>query len=269
MFQRIGLALALALFLVSSTAAQTPIWPEGQPRVAKWRAFNAFGVGFNPIVFGDYLKIYRAIPITSGSHMLTRDSHIRLGGSTVVSPEMAKIGPFVGISPLLICDFDVTWNQYFEFYSRQFDSIHDSYDAHTLRAKDTSFQSGQNVIFSSVLKFAYAGVIVVNLFDIEYFYFQDTWFPIELYTIIDDGWDHYNKTFLLYEYAPGWRIGTMFETFHVINSGLNRHSLNFGFMADRKLPLDMTWVFLTGIHVDNPDFDGLRLWTAILKEWDL
>jgi hypothetical protein len=260
----------LLLFSGISSAQEVPsIWPKGQPREAKWRAFNALAAGYNPIIFGDWFKVYRAIPITSGSHFLTRDSMVRYGAATMVSPLIAKAGPFVGISPLLILDLDVYWNQYMEFQKPSFDSIHDDYSPHILARKKKTFDVAQNFVFSSTLKLAYAGVILLNMLDVEYLYMQDIWLPIELYTVVDDGWHYTNRTYMFYEYEPGWRIGSMFETFHVLNSGFNRHIVHLGFMADRKLPLDHSLIFLTGYHVDNPDFFGLRIWTAILKEWDL
>ena len=259
----------LLLILVSNSFAQTPIWPEGEERKAKWRAFNGFALGVNPYIMGDMLKVYRAIPITSGSHFLTRDAHLRLGGATTVSPLLAKLGPFIGISPLLIWDVDFYWNQYFDFLHYRLENIDSPYDAHSLGEMESFFYWGQNFLFSSTFKLAYQGVVLFDILDIEYFLMKDTWYSIELVAAVNDGWDYTNKLALMYEFLPGWRIGTVWENFHIFNSGLTRHMLHLGFMADRKLPLDMTIFFLTGYHVVNPDFVGLRFWTAVIKEWDL
>lgn len=270
---RLRVAILLLVFLLAACCAQaqTPIWPEDQPRRAKWRAYNGIAFGVNPLVLGDMFKVYRAVPITSGSHMLTRDAHVRFGAATTVSPQLAKLGPFVGISPLLIFDLDVYFNEYFDFFHLSFDSIHDPYDAHIRlrRSDEQNFYTGQNLVVSGTFKIMVAGILLVNLLDVEYFYMQDTWFSIELNAVVNDGWDYTNKTLLLYEYAPKWRIGSMFETFHVINTGYNRHMLHFGFMAEEKLPWDMSLILMSGYHLDNPDFSGLRFWTAAFKEWDL
>jgi len=239
------------------------------PRVAKWRAFNGCALGFNPIVGGDQFKVYVATPITSRSNFLTRDSHIRTGVNTVVSPLMAKAGPFIGISPLLICDFDLYWSQYYDFVSVPFDHLDDRYNPGIIAQKGHEVKVGQNFFLSTTLKMAYANVILVNMFDIEYFDMDDVWYSIELVTVIDDGFDYYNKLFLFYEYKPGWRAGGMLETFHIVNSGYHRDILNAAFMADKKLPLDMSLIWMVGYHMYNPDYDGIRIWTALLKEWDL
>ena len=269
MFRRSLIAIGLVLILFGSALAQAPIWPKGQPRESKWRAFNGFAVGLNPIIFGDMLKIYRVVPITSGSHILTRDSNVRFGGATTISPLLGKIGPFVGISPLLIMDFDFYWNQYIDPVHIQFDNLEDNYATHIRNEKRVYLYHGQNFLLSSTFKMAYKNLIFVDILDFEYMWMRDTWFSIEFMTVVDDGFHFTNRMFLLYEFKPGWRAGVMWEKFYIFDSDYTRHILNFGFMADQKLPLDMTLVFLTGYHVVNPDFDGLRIWMAVIKEWDL
>jgi hypothetical protein len=128
---------------------------------------------------------------------------------------------------------------------------------------------GQSATISTMLKLGYKGVILLDMLDVDYLLMGDVWFSLEFQTIVDDGWHYTNKVFLLYEFEPGWRIGAMWENFHIFNSGYTRQIINFGFMADRKLFWNQSLIFLTGYHLENPDFVGLRLWTAILKEWDL
>ncbi len=267
---RKSLTIFILTLLVSVNAlAQVPIWPEGEPRKSKWRAFNGAAVGVNPIIFGDMLKLYRVTPIFSHAHMLTRDSNIRFGGAATISPLLGKIGPFVGVSPLLIMDFDFYWNQYIDPVHIQFDSLDDNYSQHIRDRKRVYIYHGQNFLLSSTFKIALAGFIFVDILDFEYMWMRDTWFSIEFMTIMDDGFHFTNRMFLLYEFDPGWRIGAMWEKLYIFNSDYTRHIINFGFMADRKLPMDMSLVFLTGYHIVNPDFNGLRFWTAIMKEWDL
>lgn len=268
MHRRAAAAILLIALLCPPVFAQMPVWPEGEPRNAKWRGFNGMAVGFNPIVFGDLIKIYRVIPITQGAGLLTRDANFRFGGAAVVSPLLFKVGPFVGISPLLICDFDFYWNQYIDPVHIQFDSIRDNYAPHIREERETYWYWGQNLLLSSTFKLAFAGVYFIDILDFEYMYMQDTWFSIEFMTVIDDGFHFNNRMFLMYEFDKGWLVGPMWERFRVFNSGYSRHILNFGMLADRKLPWDMTLILITGYHVENPDFDGLRFWTAVVKEWD-
>lgn len=269
MARRLITTLAFILVIASTANAQVAVWPEGESRVAKWRAFNAAGLGINPIIFGDILKIYRVIPITKGKSFLTRDANFRFGGVTTLSPLLMKFGPMIGISPLRLCDFDFYWNQYIDPIHIKFESTDDSYDQHILNQKDVSLFWGQNFLFSTTLKMGYGPVVFLDMFDLEYLWMQDVWFSIEWMTVMDDGWHFTNRLFGFYEFAPGWRVGSMWEHFFVYNSGYKRHMLHFGIFAQEKLPLSMSLLVLTGYHIENPDFVGLRFWGAVLKEWDL
>lgn len=266
----VALAMLFCMLSVSAAKGQVAaIWPEGEPRESKWRASNLFAVGINPVLFGDIFRAYRAVPITKGESFLTRDSHLRFGGYSLVSPLLAKVGPMVGISPLLICDFDFVWNQYLDVLHYKFDSIHDKYDQDILDEMNPTVAWGQEFLLSSTFKAAYGGVILVDILDTSYILFNDTFYSIEFVTIVTDGIIMTNKVFLLYELEPGIRIGFEHEWFHIPKNNYNRHMVHFGTMLDRKLPLDMTLLLFMGYHVENLDFDGFRFWTAVSKEWDL
>ena len=262
-------ALLLVLLCWNAAMAQEAvIWPKGTERRAKWRGNGAVAFGANELIFGGIARAFYAVPITKGKSFLTRDSNVRFGASTLVSPLVVKGGPFVGISPALVLDLDLYYNAYCEPFHAKYDSLDDDYSYWAVADKKKTVGFGQEFVASSTLKLAYAGVILVEMFDLHYFLFGHTWYSIEVVAIVDDGFHYTSKTLLLYEFKPGWRAGFMYDALYVFNSGYERDTLSVAFMGDRKLPWDWTMILSAGYHLNNSNYEGFKVWNAFLKEWD-
>lgn len=241
--------------------------PTGK-RPPSWHIFNGMAAGLNGPVFGDQLKVYRKYPWGEGKSLLTSDSHWRVGSHNTVTPLYVRPGAMIGVSPLLIMDLDVHYGPIINLNDYEFDSFRDNYDPQNMGEVERWFTVRHEAQANMTLKMAAGPVAVLNLTELDYWYSDDYWFSWEIATIMKDGFSLRNRTFVLYEFVPNWRIFVNYENYNYYESDFMTELVSSGLVVMHPPWNNFMFLFQLGYHVHNPDFEGLKLWSAMAMEWD-
>ena len=261
----------LALLLPAVTLAQTLPNPEDLPtgpRPSSWHLYNAMAVGLNGPVFGDLFKFYRKMPWGEGKTLLTSDSHWRVGTHDVVSPAYARPAILIGVSPLLIMDLDVHYGPGISFTYEKYKSVYANYDPQNLGDPDGYMKIFHQAQANLVLKAAVGPVAVLHFDDLDYFYCDEPIFLWEVATVVKDGFFLRDKTYVLIEFQPNWRLLLDYENFEYYKSDYKTELLASGIVIQNPAIHNLTMIVQLGYHLRNPDFKGLKIWSAAQMEWD-
>jgi len=266
-FAAVLLTLVLPAAAVAQMIPSLADLPTGR-RPPSWHIYNGTAAGLNGPVLGDMIKVYRKYPWGEGKTLLTSDSHWRVGSHNVVTPAYVRPGVMIGVSPLLIMDLDLHYGPILNFYDYQFDSFRDSYDPQNMGDVETWFTIRHEAQANLTLKAAVGPVAVLNLTDLDYWHSDEYWFSWEIATIMKDGFSLRNKTFVLYEFVPNWRIFLNYENYNYYESDYMTELVSSGVVVMHPPWNNFMFLLQVGYHVYNPDFEGIKLWGAAVMEWD-
>ena len=225
-------------------------------------------MGANPIVFGDMIKVYRKMPWGEGRTLLTSDSHWRIGGHGVFSPAYSRPAVMIGVSPLLIMDLDVHYGPVINTINYTYDSYDDSYDPMNLGDNNQEIGYSHQFTANLTLKAAVGPVAVLHMADVDYFISEDYYFNWEIAAIVKDGWTNRQKTFLLWEFKPDWRMYLNYEWFRYFPAEFQNQLVSTGLLVTNKLPFGSSIILQHGYHLQHPKFFGYKFWMAVFAEWD-
>ena len=265
------LSLLIVLFLSSIAFAQSipdiGNLPTGH-RPNSLHVFDGLAVGVNPLVLGDQLKVYYKMPWGEGRSMLTADSHWRVGMNNIISPTYVRPAVMIGVSPLLILDFDLHYGPGLNIAHYRYHSYTDSFDPVTFNGRKSGFGYFHQLTTNTVLKAGVGPIAVLEMLDVEYFDAPDYFFDWEIGAIIKTGWTTRSKTFLLWEFEKNWRVFVNYEWFHYYASDYQNQLVSVGLLLAGVLPYHISLLFQEGYHVQNPKFFGYKFWAAVFREWD-
>ena len=259
------------LLLPAAVWAQTIPTPGDLPtgrRPNSWHIFNGMAAGLNGPVLGDVLKVYRKMPWGVGDTLLNCDSHWRAGGQLMTTPAFIRPSVMAGFSPWLFMDLDVHYGTVINFTEVNFDSYNDSYDAQKPGEPDRYFTLQQQAQANLTLKMAAGPIAVLHFTDLDWWLSDDYYFNWEFATVVRDGFSLRNRTFLLYEFMKNWRIFINYENNNYFESYYMNELVSSGFVIMHPPWNNFLWLFQLGYHVHNPDFEGLKVWSAFVMEWD-
>ncbi len=255
-------ALAAAQSIPSATDLPTGKRPKSR------HVWNAVAAGWNQIVFGDQIKLYRKLPWGQGKTLLTSDSHWRYGINAVMSPAYNRPAIMLGVSPLLIMDLDVSYGPGINVFQFTYDSYKVHFDPMDLGTPDYYGGVFHQAEANLVLKAAAWRFAVLHTTDFFYTYSKEYYFNWDAATIIKDGFMFRDKSFLLFQVAEEWRIFADYENFQHRNSAFLTELVATGFVFTRPAFNNFTFIAQLGYHTRNPQFSGLKYWAAAIMEWD-
>ncbi len=272
-FRNVWTAAALvAVTAVALPAAAQSIptdlhFPTG-PREETLHVWNGVAGGANPLVLGDMIKVFRKMPFGNGESLLTCDQHWRLGAMMTMSPAYMRPALLIGISPLLILDIDLSYGPGFNFLHYTFDNYRAAYGPDARQFLSPTVGLWQQFTAQTVFKAAYGPVLLLQLTDVNYFYSKEYFFHWEIGTILHQGWDVRSKTFLAFEVWDGIRLFANYEFYKYFGSGFRTQLASVGLLLVGMLPAKGSLLFQLGQHIENPDFQGAKLWFAMFWDWD-
>ena len=265
------LVLALLGTLATPARAQSlPTdlhYPTG-PRPDSWHVWNGTAVGWNPPVFGDMLKVYRKFPFGNGESLLTCDSHWRTGAHVTLTPTYARPGVFVGISPWLFLDLDLSYGPGLAWMHYLFDSYHEPYDP---AARDKAGRTEglyHHVMANVVLKAAWWRLALLQMVDVDWYQSKRYFFHWEIGTILKTGFDTRAKTFLLFEVWKGQRVFANYEYYRYHPTAYVTQLISGGVISQGWIPGGTSLLVQVGWHAENPDWHGVKFWAAAFWDWD-
>jgi hypothetical protein len=267
------LVLVLALVTVgpASVGAQSLptdlAFPTG-PRPDSWHLWNGLAGGWNPPVLGDMLKVYRKFPFGNGQTLLTCDSHWRAGAHVTLTPTYARPGAFVGLSPWLFLDVDVSYGPGLAWFHYEFDGYGEPYDDDARSRIGRTEGLYHHVMANVVLKAAVWRFAWLLMGDTSWYHAKQHFFHWEIGTILKTGFDVRGKAFWLLETWKGLRVFANYEYYRYFPTAYVTQLVSGGVLALGWLPWGTSLLIQGGWHVDNPDWHGFKIWAAAFWEWD-
>lgn len=262
--------LIIFFFVVVFLVCPFKSWADTKPDRSQshyWIS-NTFGVGINPPVLGDIFKFYKKIPLDFGENYLFSDSNLRGGLINTISPKFDKPGLMFGFSPMLILDLELAYQPILYWTTYEFHSYKDKYDDAARSHITPHYKTCQYFLASTQLRMKAGQVVMVDMFDAEYWSGTGYWFSDEIGTILSQGPAFHNKTFLLWEFQPEMRWFVDYELHHYTPSGYRKQIIGMGVYADKIF--GHTGFFLeAGYHLENPDYHGIMILLGVLSEWRL
>jgi hypothetical protein len=258
--------LAAGRSAAQSIPAETDL-PTG-PRAPSLHLWNGFALGTNPLVFGDLLKAYLKMPWGNGETLLTSDSHWRIGTHLTASPTYLRPAILIGVSPLLILDLDVHYGPGINTYHYTYGSYWDAYDPTSLGPRPPGIGVFHQATANLTLKAAVGPLALLSLLDVDRFWSDQFFFDWECGIIMKDGWDTRSKTFLAWELVKEQRLFVNYEWYRYHSSGFRSQLISAGAILTSKSFFGMTLIGQVGYHLKNEKFKGVKLWMALLREWD-
>ena len=271
--RKLPLLLTFALLTLTTAIASAQSIPDVSDlptgrRPNSIHVWGAFAAGENPIVFGAQIKPYLKMPWGEGKTLLTSDSHWRLGGHFTLSPAYSRTAILIGVSPLLICDLDLHYGPGFNTYHVAYDSFDDEYDPLDLGESEDYVGIYHQATANLTLKAAVGPIAMLGMNDADYLHSDEYHFNWDNATIVKTGWVVRSKTFLLYEFVKDWRAFVDYEYLQYFDNEFETHLLGAGIFVANQIFGDYSWLLQAGYHLDHPKFEGIKIWTVFMREWD-
>jgi len=267
------LALLLAVVAVGTSPARAQslptdlTFPTGE-RPDSWHLWTGAALGWNPPVLGTMVKAYRKFPFGTGQSLLTCDQHWRLGPHVTLTPTYARPGFFIGISPLLILDLDVSYGPGLAWFHYVFDSYRQPYDPASRDKVGRTEGMYHHVMINLVLKAAVWRFALLVMGDADWYQSKRHFFHWEIGTILKTGWDNRAKVFLLFETWKGLRVFANYEFYRYHPTAYVTQLVSGGVIAQGWLPWGTSILVQGGYHLENPDWHGFKIWAAAFWDWD-
>ena len=265
--RRVLAALVLTCLLFGAASAAAQLGPP-PPRVNHWRLASTVGLGANELIGGWIARPYIYIPYGDSENWLFEQAHVKVGPTWMVSPEIARAGASVGVSPALFLDLDLSYFTILDWSGKIFDSAHAAYDPHHREQIETEFVTGHMVTASATVKAAYKRLVMVSITEGTRWDVPEYYFDIEINAILEPGFSIRNQTILGCQLSEKLFYVTLNDFFHFYPSAYEKDSLLFGLMINNLIP-DSQWLIAAGFHLENPDFTGIKFLTAVLSDFQL
>ena len=186
----------------------------------------------------------------------------------MVSPLIARTGAFIGISPALFFDLDISYFSIFDWSAVFFDSMDASYAPHVRNEMDTEFVYAHMLHGSATIKAAAGKVVLLSITEGARYWVPDKYFNIEVYSIIETGFSLKNQTLLGYKVSDKLIALIENEFFHYYPTEYEKDSFGFGLLLDQVIPYS-SFLCITAYHLENPDFRGWKFLFALISDFPL
>jgi hypothetical protein len=259
--------LAAGLLLLATVPVRAQLGPA-PPRVVHFRLASTLGAGFNELVGGWIAKPYVYVPYGSSKNWLFEQSHVRVGLNNVLSPAVARVGAFAGISPALFFDLNVNYWALLDWSAKRFPSMDSAYDTASRDRRPTEFVFGHVFGLDATLKAAAGKGVLQSSWDLDRWLVPDKYFNIEIGTIIETGWRLHGQTVLGYMADERFAPLLEYEYLKYYPTEFEKHSFGAGLLVSNVIPYS-NLVGIMAYHLHNPDFSGWKFLFAITSDFPL
>ena len=265
MGRRTLLALFALLALALPARAQLGSAP---PKVVHWRLGSTVGLGFNELIGGWIAQPYLYIPYGHSKGELFEQANFKVGSNNVISPNVARCGAFVGISPALFLDVNASYWALLDWSAVRFPSMNSRYDTRSRSERHTEFVFGHVFGVNAQFKAAAGKIVLLSGWDFDRWLVPDKYFNIEIGTIIKTGYRLHGQSFL------GFMVDDRFipllehEYLRFYGTKYEKESAGVGLLVNNVVPYS-SLLGVVAYHLYNPDFQGWKFLIAVVSDFPL
>ena len=266
MKRRACLVVCVLLFaLVFPAAAQLGAAP---PKTVHWRLGSTVGLGFNELIGGWIAQPYLYIPYGHSKDSLFEQANVRVGSNNVISPNVARVGVFAGISPALFLDLNASYWSLLDWSATRFPSMNSKYDTRSRSERRTEFVTGHVFGVNAQFKAAAGKIVLLSGWDFDRWIVPDKYFNIEIGTIIKTGYRLHGQSFLGFTVDDRFIPLLEHEFLRYYGTGYEKQSAGVGLLVNNVIP-DSSILGVIAYHLYNPDFQGWKFLFAVISDFPL